>query len=127
MIQIIAPTSNFIFCEIFFFFFIKQKQKKIKQKLNLQIMWIIYFLFYYQYLFPFPKIYTSPLNIYTVLQATFNLLFANVLVTNKSPIFVAFVEDNATMSSIRYFENHVSYFVQNQWKQTLLNSFLRDK
>ena len=29
-------------------------------------------------------------------------------------IFVAFVEDNGTMSSIRYFENHVSYFVQNQ-------------
>ena len=28
-------------------------------------------------------------------------------------VFVAFVEDNATMSSIRYFENHVSYFVQN--------------
>ena len=28
-------------------------------------------------------------------------------------IFVAFVEDNATMSSIGYFENHVSYFVQN--------------
>ena len=31
-------------------------------------------------------------------------------------IFVAFVEDNATMSSIRYFENHVSYFVQNRRK-----------
>ena len=29
-------------------------------------------------------------------------------------IFVAFVKDNATMSSIRYFENHVSYFVQNR-------------
>ena len=28
-------------------------------------------------------------------------------------IFVAFVEDNATMCSIGYFENHVSYFVQN--------------
>ena len=25
---------------------------------------------------------------------------------------VAFVVDNATMSSVRYFENHVSYFVQ---------------
>ena len=25
-------------------------------------------------------------------------------------IFVAFVKDNATVSSIRYFENHVSYF-----------------
>ena len=31
-------------------------------------------------------------------------------------IFVAFVEDNATMTSIRYFENHVSYFVQNRRK-----------
>ena len=32
----------------------------------------------------------------------------------KSPrrnVFVAFVEDNATMSSVRYFENHASYFV----------------
>ena len=28
-------------------------------------------------------------------------------------LFVAFVKDNATMSSIWYFENHVSYFVQN--------------
>ena len=27
-------------------------------------------------------------------------------------IFVAFVKDNATMSSTRYFENHVSYFVE---------------
>ena len=27
-------------------------------------------------------------------------------------VFVAYVEDNATMSSIRYFENHVLYFVQ---------------
>ena len=27
-------------------------------------------------------------------------------------VFVAFVEDNATMSSIQYFENHVTYFVQ---------------
>ena len=31
-------------------------------------------------------------------------------------IFVAFVEDNATMSSIRYSENCVSYFVQNRRK-----------
>ena len=30
--------------------------------------------------------------------------------------FVAFDEDNATMSSIRYFENHISYFVQNRRK-----------
>ena len=31
-------------------------------------------------------------------------------------IFVAFVEDNATMSSIKYFENHALHFVQNQRK-----------
>ena len=31
-------------------------------------------------------------------------------------IFVAYIEDNATMSSIRYFENHVSYFVENRRK-----------
>ena len=30
--------------------------------------------------------------------------------------FVAYVEDKATMSSIWYFENYVSYFVQNQRK-----------
>ena len=29
---------------------------------------------------------------------------------------VAFVEDNATMSLAPYFENHVSYFVQN-WRK----------
>ena len=28
-------------------------------------------------------------------------------------IFVAFVEDNVTISSIRYLENHVTYFVKN--------------
>ena len=35
-------------------------------------------------------------------------------------IFVAFVEDNATVSSILYFKNQGSYFVQNRRKQTLL-------
>ena len=40
----------------------------------------------------------------------FFLLFPTLI------LFVAFVEDNATMSSIRYFENHVSYFVQNRRK-----------
>ena len=34
----------------------------------------------------------------------------------KLAFFVAFVEDNATMSSIWYFENHVSHFVQNRRK-----------
>ena len=34
----------------------------------------------------------------------------------SSLIFVAFVEDNATMSSVRYFENRVPYFVQNRRK-----------
>ena len=45
------------------------------------------------------------------------------LLSNYLPLFfnfsvrlVAFVEDNATMSSIRYFENHVSYFVQDRTK-----------
>ena len=31
-------------------------------------------------------------------------------------IVVAFVEDNATMSSVQYFENHASYFVQDRRK-----------
>ena len=31
----------------------------------------------------------------------------------RNTVFVAFVEDNATMSSIQYSENRVSYFVQN--------------
>ena len=31
-------------------------------------------------------------------------------------VFVGFVEDNPTMSPIQYFENHVSYFVQNRRK-----------
>ena len=30
--------------------------------------------------------------------------------------FFAFFEDNATMSSIWYFENHASHFVQNRRK-----------
>ena len=39
-----------------------------------------------------------------------------------SPYFLAFVEDNVTMSSIPYFEKHVRYFVQNRRKYTLLTS-----
>ena len=31
-------------------------------------------------------------------------------------VFVAFVKDDATMSSKRNFENHVSYFVQKRRK-----------
>ena len=38
-----------------------------------------------------------------------NLLFGKKVKNNKG-LLVAFVEDNVTMSSIRYFENHVSYF-----------------
>ena len=34
----------------------------------------------------------------------------------RKSLVVAFVEDNATLSSIRYFENHVTYFVQNRRK-----------
>ena len=43
-------------------------------------------------------------------------------------MFVAFVKDNDTMSSIRNFEDHirVSYFVQNRRKETILKSFLYD-
>ena len=37
-------------------------------------------------------------------------------------VFVVFVDDNATMSSIWYFENHATYFVQNRGKQALWNS-----
>ena len=37
-------------------------------------------------------------------------------VSRFDAVFVAFVEDNATMSSILYFENHVLYFVQNRRK-----------
>ena len=40
-------------------------------------------------------------------------------------IIEAFVEDNATMSSIRYFENHVSYFVQNRKDPIKLISVLQ--
>ena len=39
-----------------------------------------------------------------------------VLSANLPNVFVTFVEDNATKSSIRYFENNVSYFVQNRRK-----------
>ena len=47
-----------------------------------------------------------------------NLSLSDGLPDELTPrlVFVAFVKDNATMSSIRYFENHVSYFVQNQMK-----------
>ena len=38
----------------------------------------------------------------------------------KQSILVASVEDNAIMISVSYFENHVSYFVQNQRQYTLL-------
>ena len=51
----------------------------------------------------------------------------NSMTTIDLLVFVAFVEDNATMSSVPYFENRVSYFVQNRRKQTPLNSFLYDK
>ena len=34
----------------------------------------------------------------------------------RREIFVAFVEDKTAMSSIRYFETRISYFVQNRRK-----------
>ena len=42
-----------------------------------------------------------------------NLLFGKGSILSQTSLVVAFVEDNAATSSIRYFENHVSYFVQN--------------
>ena len=43
------------------------------------------------------------------------VVFKAGFVANYTSCFgiVAFVEDNVTMNSIRYFENHVTYFVQN--------------
>ena len=57
----------------------------------------------------------------TSMEPPFILLLVNFLQVSGSAIarysvFVAFVEDNATMSSIPYFENNVSYFVQNRRK-----------
>ena len=37
---------------------------------------------------------------------------SDLLLSFERSVFVAFVKDNATMSSIPYFENCVSYFVQ---------------
>ena len=42
------------------------------------------------------------------------------MLLKTNTLFVIFVEDNATMSSIQYFENHVSYFEQDLRKKTLL-------
>ena len=39
---------------------------------------------------------------------------------HEQGIFVVFVEDNATMSLILYFENHERYFVQNRRTYSLL-------
>ena len=46
-----------------------------------------------------------------ILGGTFDIAWDTYII-----VFVEFIEDNATMSSIRYFENHVSYFVQNRRK-----------
>ena len=62
---------------------------------------------------------------HAVRHTMFNVFTAEQHLNTR--LVVAFVEHNATMSSIRYFENHASYFVQNRRKQTLLNSFLYDK
>ena len=50
-------------------------------------------------------------------------ILKNIIFSFSSKIFVAFVEDNATISSIRYFENHVSYFMQKEVDPT---KFLSD-
>ena len=64
---------------------------------------------------------------------TFRVLVAKTVVFKKKCVFpsnglvlsgsylVAFVEYNATERLIRYFENYVSYFVQNQRKYILFN------
>ena len=46
-----------------------------------------------------------------------NMIFQTVLSVDNVLVYmllVAFVKDNATMSSIAYFENRLSYFVQNE-------------
>ena len=48
------------------------------------------------------------------LVINFSVLKTSFEGTHK--VFVEFVEDNATMSSIRYFEYYISYFVQNRRK-----------
>ena len=55
----------------------------------------------------------KPQIIYPVVKELNTIQSSNL--TNDF-LFVAFVEDNGTMSSIRYFENHVSHFVQNRRK-----------
>ena len=54
----------------------------------------------------------NPADPYILNKRENGTLLLLVKIGRKS-VFVAFVEDNATISSIEYFENHVSYFVQN--------------
>ena len=49
-------------------------------------------------------------------QQTVVLCTLKLFADDNGAIFVTFVKDNATMSSVRYFENHVSYLVQNRRK-----------
>ena len=58
---------------------------------------------------PLAKVVKRPLKMAKLQK---NSLFSKRIVW----IFVAFVENNATMSSIGYFESYVSCFVQNRRK-----------
>ena len=66
--------------------------------------------------------YQATLTFFVCLSAWFKYSFFPPAINTlmypdpEDRIFVAFVEDNATMSSIRYFENHASYYVQNRRK-----------
>ena len=65
---------------------------------------------------------TSPLNL--IFPNTFENCLLRGICISQTYLVAAFVEDNAIMSLIQYFENHVhvSYFLQNRRKRTLLNS-----
>ena len=57
-----------------------------------------------------PSVYKILVSVKALVGVLSHLVTALVFLTM---FFVAFVEDNATLNSIRYFENHVLYFVQN--------------
>ena len=54
----------------------------------------------------------APIKVY-LMHMRKETFVSSIIFKSKSneSIFVAFVEDNAAMGSIRYFENRVSYFV----------------
>ena len=46
----------------------------------------------------------------------FHVSASGAIQGHHGPLVVTFVEDNGTLNSIPYFENHVRYFVQNPRK-----------